>query len=142
MDLSNLTIAEYVSANRELQERIAQLQKENLQLKKLHGDILMHQKKLVAENLSLLQKLSHKEKILKNYQILAKIPSVPNSTKPKSTKKAKVVSREKLIYGILHNKTKYRLNNTEEQFLTSIQKLKVISQKQHDWLENIKKRVK
>jgi hypothetical protein len=145
MDLSNLTIAEYESANKELQERIAQLQKENLQLKKSHGDIVIQHNKLVAENISLLHKLSHKEKILKNYQILARIPSVSNSTvpiKPKSKKKDKVISREKMIYGILRNKSKYRLSDIEEQFLISIQKLKVISQKQFDWLDSIKKRVK
>ena len=142
MELSNLTIAEYKLANVELQKRIALLQKENLQLKKSQGDIIIQQNKLAAENISLLHKLAHKEKIIKNYQILAKIPSVPNPTKPKSKKKDKVISREKMIYGILRNKSKYMLSNTEEQFLISIQKLKVISQKQFDWLDSIKKRLK
>ena len=65
--------------------------------------------------------------------------SNPNKALPTKTK---IKSRQKVIYGILKNPTRYNLSEVEKNFLVSIENIKTLSQKQYDWLDSIKKRLK
>ena len=65
--------------------------------------------------------------------------SNPNKVIPAKTK---IKSRQKVIYGILKNPTRYSLSEVEKNFLVSIENIKTLSQKQFDWLDSIKKRLK
>lgn len=65
--------------------------------------------------------------------------SSPNKVLPTKTK---IKSRQKAIYGILKNPTRYNLSEVEKNFLVSIENIKTLSQKQYDWLDSIKKRLK
>lgn len=65
--------------------------------------------------------------------------SNPNKALPTKTK---IKSRQKVIYGILKNPTRYNLSEVEKSFLVSIENIKTLSQKQYDWLDSIKKRLK
>lgn len=144
MDLTTLTIAEYKSANEELQRRIKDLEQQVTSLKRENGDLQTFHNKLFAEVVDLKSKIAYKEEVIRRYQLDGNITSTKDKpikrvTKP-STKPQKVQSRKKAIYGILKNKTRYQLNDIEIKFLTDIQHNNTLSQKQFDWLESIKKR--
>lgn len=146
MDLTTLTIAEYKSANEELQRRIKDLQQQVVTLKRENGDLQTSHNRIFAEVLDLKSKITYKEEVIRRYQLDGNITStkgkpIKKAGKP-SSKAQKVQSRKKVIYGILKNKTRYQLKDIEIKFLTDIQHNNNLSQKQYDWLESIKKRLK
>ena len=145
-DLTKLSTAEYKSANEELQRRIKDLREEVAILRRENGDLQSSHTKLSAEVSDLKSKVSYKEEVIRRYQLDGNIVSTkakPVRNVSKSTSKPqRVQSRKKSIYGILKNKTRYGLSDIEIKFLTDIKDCSNISQKQFDWLDSIKKRLK
>jgi FtsZ-binding cell division protein ZapB len=145
-DLTKLTVAEYKSANEELQRRIKDLQEEAINLKRENGDLQTSHNKLFAEVKDLKAKITYKEEVIRRYQLDGNITStrakpIKKVSKPTS-KPQQVANRKKLIHGILMNKTRYKLNDWEVEFLTNIKDLAKLFPKQYSKLQDIKKRVK
>lgn len=127
-------------ANKRLQLRIKELEQEivnlkgrlsesQIQLNRAHSKIAEIKEAKVAKEV----KKDTSSKIV----VISK--SNPNKKLPTKTK---IASRQKVIYGILKNPTRYNLSEVEKAFLVSIENIKTLSQKQFDWLDDIKKRVK
>ena len=127
-------------ANKRLQLRIKELEQEiinlkgrlsesQIQLNRAHSKIAEIKEAKVAKEVK--KDTSSKIVVISN--------SNPNKKLPTKTK---IASRQKVIYGILKNPTRYNLSEVEKAFLVSIENIKTLSQKQFDWLDAIKKRVK
>jgi hypothetical protein len=127
-----------LKANEELRNRIEVLIEENMSLKKSEGELNIRLSEIQKELVKLAERLNHKETIIKNYQGSTKKITYKNN----SSNKPKNSFRDKLVYGILQNKGKYKLSEKDIEFLNSLKNFKILSQKQNDWLEGIKKRVK
>ena len=138
-------------ANERLQVRIEELTKQVSELKDINSEQTITIKNLTLDNKQLLDKADHKETIIKKYQISRGIISLEGGSTISREKKLKKIAmknkiddrkRKKSIYGILKNKYRYNLSQTEIKFLESINHRNAITPKQFEWYNSIAKRGK
>jgi hypothetical protein len=126
-------------ANKRLQLRIVELEQDIINLKERLSESQIHLNRAhtkIAEMKEVKRAKVVKEDTTKKIIIVTK--GSPNKA---LSNKQKIKSRKKAIYGILKNPKKYNLSEVEKSFLVSIENIVVLSQKQYDWLESIKKRL-
>ena len=127
-------------ANKRLQLRIKELEQEIINLK---GRLSESQIQLNRAHSKIAEVQEAKVARVVKKDLSSKIVVISHSNPNKPlTLKQKLKKRQKAIYGILKNPTKYNLSDTEKNFLLSIENINTLSQKQYDWLESIKKRLK
>ena len=127
-------------ANKRLQLRIQELEQEVITLKGRISDSQI-QLNRAHSKIAEIQEAKVAKQVKKDLSNKIIVISHSNPNKP-LTLKQKLKKRQKTIYGILKNPTKYNLSDIEKSFLVSIENTNTLSQKQYDWLESIKKRLK
>jgi septal ring factor EnvC (AmiA/AmiB activator) len=127
-------------ANKRLQLRIKELEQEVITLKGRLSDSQI-QLNRAHSKIAEIKEVKVAKQVKKDLSNKIVVISHSNPNKP-LTLKQKLKKRQKTIYGILKNPTKYNLSDIEKSFLVSIENTNTLSQKQYDWLESIKKRLK
>ena len=126
-------------ANTRLMDRISVLQSTidglNRKIVNLEAELIRERE----ENDNLKNKVNHKETIIRKYQaVIADKPEYPKELKnPKSRIDDRNKKDQKRVYGILKNYKRYKVDAREYEFLTSIQGLNSLSDKQRGWLNSI-----
>jgi hypothetical protein len=127
-------------ANKRLQSRIKELEQQLIIVKDRLSESQLQLSRAHIKIAEMKEVKRAKEvKVDTSKKVVIVTKSSPNKA---LSNKQKIKSRQKVIYGILKNSKKYNLSEIEKNFLISIESTVTLSQKQYDWLEGIKKRVK
>ena len=144
-----MTKKELIKANLELQSRIMNQNKIISELNNELSQLKISNKVLTLDNNDLLEKIHYKEQIIIQYQNNKPIKervNLDNNTGvlKKITRKNKnnYSKRKKMIHGILKNKSRYNVSQTEVKFLEGIKNKEAITPKQQTWYSTIVNRIK
>lgn len=139
-----MTKDELMKANLELQSRIKDQNKIISELKDEVSELKILNNTLTLDKNQLLKKINYKEQILTQYQNKKPIKEKVNLYSNKKVlrkidkkNKSDYSKRKKIIYGILKNKSRYNVSQTEVKFLESIRNKKDITPKQQTWYSTI-----
>jgi hypothetical protein len=129
-------------ANSRLQARVQELEQQLGEVTLKLADSRIHLNRAHSKIAELQEVKRAKEVVQDNSKRVVVVTSNKANPNKALPTKQKIKSRQKVIYGILKNPSRYNLTSVEKNFLVSIENIKTLSQKQYDWLNSIKGRVK